>query len=305
MDNTNNNFQASNNGMPLGSPDGQEGTWVPVDASTLPFTVGGNPNQPIMGPDGSFYCIGQSAPSYGQIDANQYNAIPTPSQIVQLPPIVQPIALVPYASQNQPLVQYNPNYQPEIPLGNENDPVYRPKPYAGLNVLLLIFAILSIAAMYIFASLSAVSKMTGLDTVLGVVEKLGFGVFNSNYLEIINRFADNEGILIKIIVWAIPAIFTVLTVFGFVLIIKYLVRLGGKKSPRGFSVIAFIGLIFAVLNLVVFLMSDMILGYTIKPEIGIYVITGCYFLLFILPFFAKKGAMVIDLESSKRVFSHR
>lgn len=307
MDNTNNNFQNMNCGLPqVGSPNGQDGTWVPVDASTLPFTVGGNANQPMQGPDGSYYCISSAAPSFGPISANQYNAIPTPSQNIQLPAIVQPIALVPYASQNQPMLQYNPYYQPEIPMGNAGDPVYKAKPYAALSVFLILLAVASIAVAALLSCLKSVSNITGLDAILSLAQKFNLGTFTSSYFyEVFEPLSAKPEMLIKIAIWAIPVIFALLIVFALILTIKYLAKLGTRKSPRSFSVLAFLGLILSAANIVLFMMSDVILGHTLTVGIGMYIIAGAYLLLFILPFFAKKGAVVVDLEASKRVYSYR
>lgn len=304
--NTNNTFQ-NMNGLPqVGSPTGQDGTWVPVDANSLPFTVGGNANQPIQGPDGSYYCISSASPNYGPIGANQYNAIPTPSQTVQLPAIVQPIALVPYASQNQPLVQYNPSYQPEIPLGNAGDPVYKAKPYAALSVFIILFAIASIVAMAVLSCLKSVSTITGMDAILSLGQKFNLGSITSKYyVEVFEPLSASSEILVKIGVWAIPVIFAVLAIIAVILTIKYLVKLGGRKSPRSFSVLTLIGLILAVINLVIFMLSDTILGHTLEIGMGMYIIVGAYLLMFLLPFFAKKGAVVVDLEASKRVYNYR
>ncbi|HKL73603.1 MAG TPA: hypothetical protein VJ903_01790 [Clostridia bacterium] len=304
----NNNFQNVNNGMPqVGSPNGQDGTWVPVDPSTLPFTVGGNANQPIQGPDGSYYCISPSTPNYGPIGANQYNAIPTPSQTVQLPAIVQPIALVPYTSQNQPMLQYDPTYQPEIPMGNAEDPIYKAKPYAGISVFAVLLAVLAIVAIAILSCVTIGDKnITGIDAIFSLAQNFKIGSFvSSYYAEVFQPLSSSPELLVKIAVWAIPAIFALLALIAVILTIKYLVKLGGRKSPRGFSVLAFIGLILAVINLVVFMMSDVILGYTLTVGIGMYIVVGAFLLLFILPFFAKKGAVVVDLEASKRVYNYR
>ncbi|MFA6866728.1 MAG: hypothetical protein WCR54_04340 [Clostridia bacterium] len=307
MDN-NNNYQRVNNGMPMSTPNGQEGTWVPVDASSLPFTVGGEMNQPTIGPDGAYYCVGQSAPNYGPIVANQYNAIPTPSAQIQMPAIVQPIALVPYASQNQPLVQYNPNYQPDIPMGNANDPVYKAKPYSFLSVLLVMIGSVAGVVLSLLSCLvvGGTTNITGIDAILSYLQKFGVGTFDTHYYSnVFGPYANSADVLTKIVVWAFPIIFALLLLFAVVLVIKYLAKLGKRKSPRCFSLFAFIGFILSVACLVFQLMSATLLQFTMEPGIGMYVICGTYFLLFILPFFAKRGAVVLDFESSKRVYAHQ
>lgn len=288
------------------TPQGQEGTWVPVDASSLPFTVGGAPNQPVLGPDGSYYCVARSEQGFAPISANQNNAIPAPSQLVQLPPIVQPIALVPYSSQNQPLVQYNPNYTPEVPLGNTNDPVYREKPYAFLSVLLVLIAVAAAVVCALLVCLSASSGITGIDAVFGLMQKFNIGNFESvYYAEVLAVQGGNTPILATIGGIAIPVIFALSLVLALVLVIKYLSKLGSRKSPRGFSAIALIGLILAAINLVVLFMSESIMDASLTPELGSYILTGAFLLMLIVPYFAKRGAVVVDLEASKRVYNYR
>lgn len=305
MDNNSSNYQNVNNGAQMPSPNGQEGTWVPVDAGSLPFTVGGEPNKPVMGPDGSYYYIGQSLPNYAPIAANQYNAIPTPSAQIQMPAIVQPIALVPYASQNQPLVQYNPSYQPEIPLGNASDPVYKAKPYSLISVLLVLFAVVAAVAMSLLTCMVAGGNITGLDAILSYLQKFGVGGFDTvYYANVFQTHAESADMMTKILVWAIPAIYALLFVFAVVLVIKYLGKLGTRKSPRCFSVIAFIGLILSALILVLEIMGGGLVKFAISAGIGMYIVCGMYLLLFIFPFFAKRGAVVVDLEASKRVYSY-
>jgi hypothetical protein len=305
MDN-NNNVQNINNGMPALGPNGQEGTWVPVDPGTLPFTVGGSPNQPVQGPDGAYYCVAQASPDFAPIAANQYNAIPTPSQIVQLPAIVQPIALVPYTSQNQPMLQYDPGYKPEVPMGNTADPVYRAKPYSAISVLLALFAVVSIVAMCVLTCLKGAAGMTGIDTIFALPAKFGVEMLESvYYTEMFALLGEGTEILLTIIVWAIPVIFALLIVFAAILTVKYLIRLGGRKSPRCFSILALIGLILSAAVLAVTVLSNPLIGYTLEAGIGLYIVVAAYLLLFIFPFFAKKGAVAVDLEASKRVYTYR
>ena len=150
----------SNNNTRRGVVNGQTGTWVPVETGRVPDNISTDPNKPSVGADNSYYFatpFASNAPDpynpYGYqqpyggprpISANMNNAIPTPSSIVQLPPIVQPISLVPYASQNQPLVQYDPNVRPDVPETKTPEPVYRKRPFIGLSIVTIIFTLIAL-----------------------------------------------------------------------------------------------------------------------------------------------------------------
>lgn len=90
-------------------PQAQNGRWVPIDAPACGLPSGVAPGQPIQGADGLIYCYGAGATEFNPLSSNGVRPIATPSDIIQLPPIVQPIAMVPYTTMNQPLLQYNPN----------------------------------------------------------------------------------------------------------------------------------------------------------------------------------------------------
>ena len=148
-----------------GTLNGVSGKWVPVNSSEAPVHVSANPEQPTIGQDGAYY-YAQDAICYNNpmpIGANMNNAIPTPSQIVQLPPIVQPIAMVPYTTQNQPLVQYDPNYRPPVEHTAAPEPVYKPKPYAGISALVALFGL---AVIVVSCLLAVYSNYTALDSIL-------------------------------------------------------------------------------------------------------------------------------------------
>ncbi len=280
-----------------GMLNGQQGTWVPVESDSVPFQVSNDPNNPSVTPDGNcYYAQGGAAPQqpqngYGPIQANQYNAIPTPSNIVQLPPIVQPIALVPFASQNQPMVQYDPNYREEIQQTNL-EPIYKAKPYAGLSVLCILFAV---AAIVVAALIECVAiGSSGIDTVFGLLTKFGLGQFDSVYYTTV--LAAEE---VAITAYIVPVAYLIAMVMALVLVIFYLVKLGQKKSPRNFSVVALIGLIAAAVAVVIMMMTE-----GMAPAIGAYIVIVAFLLLLILPLFARKGAQVIDYSASKRLYGN-
>lgn len=289
MDNNQNNGTLQHRG----TLNGQQGTWVPVDAQSVPCQVSNDPNNPSVAPDGTYYYAQggapQSANGYGPIQANQYNAIPTPSNIVQLPPIVQPIALVPYASQNQPLVQYDPTYREEIPQSNL-EPIYRAKPYAGLSVfcILLAIAVVVVASLIECISVGA----TALDSVFGVLLHFGINGVTSTY-----HGAVLAGESVPVLGLVVPILFLVGIVLAVVMVIYYLVKLAKRESPRHFSWVTLIGFVAtAVAVVLLFLMED------VAPSLGAYVIAALYLVLLFAPLFARKGAQVIDYAASKRLY---
>lgn len=290
MDNLN-----QNNGslQHRGVLNGQQGTWVPVESETVPFQVSNDPANPSMAQDGNYYYAQggapQSANGFGPIQANQYNAIPTPSNIVQLPPIVQPIALVPFASQNQPLVQYDPNYREEIPQTNL-EPIYRAKPYSGLSVLCILLAV---AAIVIASLVECISVgATALDSVFALLVKFGVGSFTSNYYN-----ALMTGETVAITTYVVPVAYLVSIALSLVMVIYYLVKLAKRQSPRHFSVVTLIALIAAIAAAVIEFIAD-----GMQPSAGAYVIVGVLLVLLIVPVFARKGAQVIDYSASKRLY---
>lgn len=302
--NTNN---TTNQGRP-GSLNGQEGNWVPVDPNAVSFSVSQDINNPSMAPDGSYYYAeggNMSNNGFGQIAANYNNAIPTPSQIVQLPPIVQPIALVPYASQNQPLLQYDPNVRPSVQT-TAQEPIYRTKPYALVSVMLILFALGICVVAALLKSIVAGSSITAIDSVMGLAVLFNIGSLSSIYYnEVLQTiFAGglsagfSAGMSTALFAFLIPVLYALSILMALILIIIYLVKLGKRASPRGFNVLTLIGFIFAAANVVIMILSD-----SLAQANGAYIIVGLFFILLILPFFAKKDAQVLDYTASKRTYT--
>lgn len=300
----------TNNETRQGRPgilNGQEGSWVPVDPNEVSFSVSQDMNNPSMAPDGSYYYAeggNMSNNGFGQIAANYNNAIPTPSRIVQLPPIVQPIALVPYASQNQPLLQYDPNVRPAVQTTNQ-EPIYRAKPYAALSVLLILLAVAVCVVASLLKSVVAASSVTAIDSVMGLAVLFKVGSFSSVYYnEVLSTvfaggFSAGFSADMKTALFAflIPVFYALTMLFAVILVIYYLVKLGKRKSPRNFSVLALIGLLLAGANIAI-----MVISTSLAQAIGAYIIAGVFLVLLILPFFAKKNAQVLDYTASKRTY---
>ena len=295
---------------------GQHGKWVPVDPETVPFPVSNDPANPTMDGSGDFYYAQGGAPAAQQqpvqqggpapIAANQMNAIPTPSSIVQLPPIVQPIALVPFASQSQPLVQYDASYREEIPKTNL-EPIYMAKPYAGLSVLCILLAIIAAVIMCLLACVKipdaeATATATGLDTIFGLVAMFGVGGLSSAYYDHFLSVVAPDGFagisMQGIFGVIIPIFYALALVCAIIAIIYYLVKLGKRKSPRGFFVVSLLGLIFAIGALILMIVTEQL-----AFAVGAIVVAVLFLILLIVPFFAKKGAQVVDYSASKRLYS--
>lgn len=293
-------------------PYSTNGRWESVDANSIGFPISGPSNTPIMGPDGSIYCIGNSAPAYGSIYANQNTAIPQPASIVQLPPIVQPIALVPFASQNQPMLQYDPNQRPPEPV-SPMTPKYRKKPYRGISFVQIMCSLVIVALMCVLYLVAAGGKglSTGLDGIFGLLKAFGMNVTDSAYYDEVLSLnfagglsagfsADFATSLFMILVPIFSAVVIILSV---VLAIYYLVKLAQLKSPRHFSVCALINLILCVgIFVCIILINNKYDALDLKADVVVYAAAGISLFSLILNFFARKNAYVLDEASLKKVY---
>lgn len=306
--------------MPPVIPQSQNGKWEAVDPSMLGFTISGDMNRPVQGPDGSFYCISNSMPEYGSIQANQSNAVPTPSSIIQLPPIVQPIAMVPYASQNQPLLQYDPNYRPQEPQTPQS-PKYRLKPYKGISFVQVLCA-LGIMAMLILLVIvngkntagSTIDwttyRSTGLDAIYGLMSLLGIGSMTSVYYNTLlqGHFAGGIGagfstdFVLSLCYILIPAFLAIILIVAFILIIKYISKMARMKSPRGFSIGALIIFCLSGATIAMIFAISKKESMNLEPGIAIYAITAISLFMIIFSFFARKNAYILDELALKRVY---
>lgn len=303
----------------------EQGRWVAVDASKLGFQLNGTPDQPIQGPDGNIYKIGESQPQLTGVASNFNNAIPMPSSIVQMPPIVQPIALVPYTSQNQPLLQYDPYSRPVEPQVTAPKPRYVKKPYRGISLAAFI---LSIAAAVLFAFLAVSAfkandtrpafSSNAIDNALALLAAAGLKV-ESNYFKYRIEHLSGGDVLSTIVIYAVPVFAVIIFIIFLLLAIKYVYKLGSAKTPRAFSFGAFINMVLCLS------IAGMLLGMSnaevkvaersqniakfftfessIAVGIGLLIAFALSVVLFILPFFAKKNAYMLDKgDPSKRAY---
>ncbi len=303
----------------------ETGRWVPVDKNALGFGVPPLPNgQPVQGPDGALYCMGNSPSQLSPMAGNANNAVPTPPSIVQMPPIVQPIALVPYTSQNQPLLQYDPYSRPVDPPPAPKAPVYKRKPYRGISIATAVIAIAAAVIMLLLNVLkfnetlvrTEVYNATGIALISAIISI--FSGSGEGYYDTVIANIGSDATMAKVFAYAIPFI-TLVVVIGFVCIaVKYLVKILKGKSPRCFSVAALInfvlitliavcGLIFSNSEVAESAVSDNVSGFffsgdpaTVMLGVGWLVAWICALVLFILPFFAKKNAyMLADAPASE------
>ncbi len=294
----------SNNNFRRGVVNGQAGTWVPVEQGKLPDTVSTDPSNPSVGTDNNYYYAdpftvpGQNAPygtvpyangnaynpQYGAprpISANMHNAIPTPSSIVQLPPIVQPISLVPYASQNQPLVQYDPNVRPDIPETKTPEPVYRRKPYTGLSVAALIISIIAILVGCLVPS--------GKAAVTNVINLMQEG-------QVVGLLNGDMSMLLPVVVGALYAL---AFIFIVIVLIDALVKLCVKKAVAKFNVLNLLAVLCLVAAAVV---SMLLLKAEINDCISALVMVVLIIIMMFVVGFANREAVEIDYVASKQTF---
>lgn len=275
-----------NNQIHSGTLNGVSGKWVPVEASEAPAGVSNDPTSPSMGSNGEYY-YAQESVAYSNpapIGANMNNAIPTPSSIVQLPPIVQPIAMVPYTTQNQPLVQYDPNYRPPVEHTAAPEPVYKPKAYAGISAFIALFAVAAI----VVGCLLEVYKQG--NTVI----KSLIWLFTES--DAINQLISGDtSVLLTVLV---PILYAVIMLFCLIVMINALVKLGKMKPLGKLNVWTLIALILAIAEIVIMLVKK----DQFEIGLGAYVIAGILAVMMILPLFINKKIQVLDYVASKQTY---
>lgn len=310
------------NNAPASAMPVDAGRWVAVDQNNLGFSVPPLPNgQPVQGPDGALYCVGKSQETVAPIAGNANNAVPTPSGIVQLPPIVQPIALVPYTSQNQPLLQYDPYSRPVEPEVAPKAPVYIRKPYKGLSIASMLVALIGLVLLLLLSVLNvaklgarAAGNFAGYDVIAGIASV--FGVSGMWYGDNLLANLADDNAMGKIVLSILPFVVLAIAVIFVVLAIKYLVKLVQGKSPRSVSVLAIINVVLSVLAALLGMLAynaeggkavgDYLLSNSrasMGMGIAIVVSLVASIVLFILPLCAKKNAYMVEKDTSKESYT--
>lgn len=286
----------SNNNYRRGVVNGQSGTWVPVETGKVPDNVSTDPNKPSIGADNGFYYAdpyaapAQGAPyggyngQYGApqpIAANMNNAIPTPSSIVQLPPIVQPIAMVPFASQNQPLVQYDPNVRPDVPETKTPEPVYRRRPYIGLSILAIILTFAALLIGCLVPSGKAV-----VQNIINIVEG---GQITALF----------NGDLTGLVAVIVGALYVLSFLFIIIVLIDAIVKLCAQKAIAKFNVLNLLTLIFLIAAIV---LSLLLLKVDYTMIISAAVMAVLILILMIAVGVGNRDEVVVDYVASKQTF---
>ncbi len=299
----------------------QNGAWTAIPNSSIQMPLGGEPGKPFVGPDGQVYCVADSAPGLQPIAQNMNNAIPTPSQIIQMTPIVQPIALVPYASQNQPLLQYDPASRPP----QQVETTYKRKPYPLICAFMAMFSVLGILLIIMLNVLAkgelGKTSISGIDAIMSTLASLGIGSQRNGYFySVIEPLGGSIGAVFEngfgtgLAVIALPIAEAVMIGAMFYIIIKYFVYLVQSKSPRNLSIASIVIIICALVILVA--------GYPITKAfdteatikmyftgesiysvgIGVYVSLAIGIITLLLPAFTNKKAYVVDDTVSRDIY---
>ncbi len=299
----------------------QNGSWTPVANSGIQMPAGVQPGTPFMGPDGNMYCVADSAPALSPIAQNLSNAIPAPSQIIQMSPIVQPIALVPYATQNQPLLQYDPASRPP----REVETTYKRKPYPLICALMAAFSILGILLVIMLNIFSSgqlgTTSISGIDAIMSTLASLGVGSHKGGFFtEVITPlggsisaiFSESFGAGLAVVAVAACEVISLLAMLY--IIVKYFAYLVKGKSPRNFSVasvviiICALAVMFAGFSITKALDAEATLGLYFEGKsvftvgIGIYVALAVGVITLLLPAFTNKKAYVVDNAVSSDIY---
>ncbi len=270
---------------------GKCGTWVPVSTEEIPDAISTDPNKPTVDTEGNIYYADPYVPVTAQdkgptpISANMCNAIPTPSPIVQLPPIVQPISLVPYASQNQPLVQYEPSYRPPVEETRTPEPVYRRKPFVGISAGVSVISLLVIIIACFFTLFGEYSLVSG---ALHLVEA-----------DVLTSLLDGKADQTAIFEVVLIACYGLVTICSIVAMINALVKIGKLKplaKANGWVIAALVLTVAAIV--VSMLFAKVNVGY------GVYVIAVLLLVSVLMTAIGiKKDEQVIDYAASKQTFT--
>lgn len=183
---------------------------------------------------------------------------------VQLTPIIQPIAFVPYSSQEQPLYMYDDEETFEDEVEEEAAaPVAKKKKVSAAAIFLIIFSLL-VAAVYVVGKwfdasgyILVVNATSGLDLILDWVADFSVDIF-----------------MIALAVAAVCAVLTILV---------SLIRIMKKGACVVAKITTFVGLVGALVALIMALMDSAAydIGY------GLYAIAGLSLINVLIAYLAK------------------
>lgn len=92
------------------------GKWVPIDeelSTDIYEKLQADPEGVVVGDDGHIYCM---APREGEDEGYTVETVDlnTEDEVIHLKPVIQPLAIVPYVTTNQPLYQFYPPGSPQF-----------------------------------------------------------------------------------------------------------------------------------------------------------------------------------------------
>ena len=210
--------------------------------------------------------VEEVAPAEEAQEKKPAQPVSTPAKVVQLTPIIQPIAFVPYSTQEQELYMEGPEEEAEAPIPQEEEVVVPKKKVSAAAIFLSIFSLL-IIAVYVIGKfvdvegyLACVGGVSGLDVTL-------------NYIEA-QEWTD-----------IVPILVTVIPVCAVLVLISSLIRIMHKGAcvfAMIFSLIGIAASLAAILMLALDDANDSEVGY------GLYAIAALSLISMLIAFLAKR-----------------
>lgn len=194
--------------------------------------------------------------------AEETTPVAQPAKAVQLTPIIQPIAFVPYSTQDQPLYMYDEEEEVAVEEEVEEEVVAPKKKVSVAAIFLSIFSLL-IVGLYVIANwvmpdmLGLIDGESGLAIIMGLVETMDF----SNIMNI---------------ALAVVPVMAVLT------LIASLIRIMKKGACVFAKITTFLGLVAVIAALLLALIDG---GYAIGY--GLYAVAALSLINVLIAYLAK------------------
>ena len=286
-----------NNAMPTGG-----GSWEPVDGKSAGIDLASlKPGVPVRGADGQMYCMyPQGAPKINNAYGQPVSSVPIPAGVVQMPPIVQPIALVPYATQNQPMLQYDPYATPFDNKQPASETRYTKKPYKKVSLALIIVLCVGILALLLLPIVGGKSIVTSEDG-----EEVAY---SSNGIDMLMSLLSSNGKLFDnfmsedapegVSTFAMLSAGCFLAVLGLFigLLIKYIAKYRKPSTPRPntLSVAALIAFILSCVGIFALTKLEVEDVVTAQMSGGAILAVAISIASFCIPYGARKNAYTLE-----------
>lgn len=211
-----------------------------------------------------------------EFSGEKQNASQTPSAF-QLAPIVQPLAIVPFNTQEQPLFQYGSSYdlnqaREDIAAGFEEDEpvqVYAPiekrvrfVPIFLAVLSLLIVGVLVLGEFALQQYLVLTPGMSGYAYVMALINKISGTIVIADLV--------------------LPGAVAIVAVFSVLNILASLVKMKSRGACAFSKICLFFMLTFSLVLVLICLMNEVEMGY------GLYAVAGLSFLSLVIGYLAKK-----------------